>query len=1533
MASNPSSDPRGLQIAIVGMAGRFPGAADVETFWKNIAAGVESIKFFSDEELQSAGVKSSLRKDPKFVSAACRLEGVDLFDASFFGFTPREAEIIDPQQRLFLECAWEALEAAGYDPEAYKGTVGVYAGSALHRYVENFAISDTQNPAGGFQATISNDKDHLSTRVSYKLNLTGPSVAVQTACSTSLVAVHMACQALVSGECDMALAGGVALLVPRPFGYVHQDGSMQSPDGHCRAFDAKARGTIFGEGMGIVVLKRLDDARADGDTIYAVIQGSAINNDGAQKVGYTAPSAGGQAKVIRVAQAVAEIEPETIGYVEAHGTGTELGDPIEIAALTQAFRAGTEKKGFCAIGSVKTNIGHANTAAGVAGLIKTALALKHKTLPPSLHFEAPNPKIDFANSPFYVNTEAKPWKADGRPRRAAVSSFGVGGTNAHAVLEEAPPEEPRGASRPWQLLLLSARSETALDAITANLARHLREHGDIDLSDAAHTLQFGRRIFSKRRMLVCSDVEDATTALEAKDARRVVSADEERRDRRVAFMFTGQGTQYAGMAEELYRAEPTFRSHVDECRALLKAHLPIDLTDLLFSKTSTNLSLDDTRFTQPALFVVEYALAKLWMEWGIEPQAMIGHSIGEYVAACIAGVFSLQDALVLVCARGRLMQALPAGAMLSVSLSEDRIRPLLAADVSLAAVNGPDLCVVAGPFDAIAALEKRLGESGAVYKRLRTSHAFHSSMMEPMLVPFRHEVEKIAPRAPLRPYISNVTGNWITPAEATDPEYWTRHIRQAVRFADGARELMKDGDLVLLEVGPGDTLATLARRNAAAADCAALASIRRAESKQSDVEFILNTLGRLWLLGAPVKWSGFYAHETRRRVPLPTYPFERERYWVEAGTTAKTTEAEPAVQVNAKETANMFYIPSWKQAASPEASGAAAEEYQWLIFADATGFGACIAETLGQENHVVVMPGEKFTRIDDRRYTIRPNREEDYNALFEELDKSQFSPNHVLHFWSLKLGQAGAVNSDAFDTSQQPGFYSLLYLAQNIGTRLRKPLKITVVSSDIFDVTGSENLRPENATLVGPCKTIPAEYPGVVCRLIDIDAEAIGTPREAELRARLLAELATEATESPVVLRGRHRWIQTFDSLPLKPATGQPKRLRQGGVYLITGGLGGIGLVLAEYLARTVRAKLVLVGRSSFPNRSQWSEWFSAHGEADKISQRIKKIQSLETLGAEVLVCSADVANLQQMQAVVESVHRRFGSINGIIHSAGVPSGGVIQLKNTAAVADIFSPKIKGLLVLDELLKAEQLDFFVLCSSLLSLTDHAGQVDYCAANAFLDAFAHSKSSNCKTFTSSINWDAWLEVGMAVDGQAELTASFRGIRPEEGVEAFARILTWGNTAQIAVSARNFKIVLKESLAANLITVDSPAAGKDTLLDHSNGRTDNKSEAEQIAKIWKDILGVAAVDADDNFFELGGNSLSAIQVISRVRTMLKAEVPLTALIAHPTLGELAAAVRESLKGRAESADLDRILADLEQISDEEAERLLAEEEQKG
>jgi acyl transferase domain-containing protein len=627
-----------------------------------------------------------------------------------------------------------------------------------------------------------------------------------------------------------------------------------------------------------------------------VIKGSAVNNDGSLKIGYTAPSVAGQAEVIAMAQAMGEVAPATVSYIETHGTGTQLGDPIEMEALNQVFRQNTERKGFCAIGSVKTNIGHVDVAAGVAGLIKTVLALKHQQIPASLNFEKPNPQIDFANSPFYVNTELRDWKTNGHPRRAGVSSFGVGGTNAHVVLEEAPVEESLVPSRPWQLLLLSARTETALDAMTVNLAKHLHDHPDHDLADVAHTLQVGRKVFTHRRMVVCRDTADAIEALERLEPQRVFSTVQEHHERPVAFMFTGQGSQYAGMAHGLYETEPTFRAQVDACCELLKSHLGLDLREVIYpnearaecqesradgQKIIDYGSLNQTWLTQPALFVVEYALAKLWKEWGIEPRAMIGHSIGEYVAACLAGVVSLEDALVLVAARGRLMQELPSGAMLSVGLAEDQVCSLLGARLSIAAVNATSTCVVSGPTDDVDALERRLKEQDTACQRLHTSHAFHSAMMEPILETFTRLVQKIKLYAPTIPYISNVSGRWITATEATDASYWAHHLRQAVRFGEGVRELMKEQNLVLLEVGPGQTLTSLVRRNMESAHDRALSSLRQPQSNNSDVEFILKTLGRLWLLGVPVRWKNFYAHECRRRVPLPTYPFERQRYWVE----------------------------------------------------------------------------------------------------------------------------------------------------------------------------------------------------------------------------------------------------------------------------------------------------------------------------------------------------------------------------------------------------------------------------------------------------------------------------------------------------------------------------------------------------------------------------------------------------------------------------------------------------------------------------
>ncbi|MDF5719754.1 MAG: type I polyketide synthase [Rhizonema sp. PD37] len=877
----------GSEIAIISIAGRFPGAKNVEEFWQNLQKGVESISFFSDEELLSSGIEKAVLTDPNYVKARAVLEDVELFDASFFAFNPREAEVTDPQQRLFLECAWQAIENAGYNCETYEKPIGVYAGTSMNSYFFNlYSNKNLINSVDSFQLLIGSDKDFLTTRVSYKLNLEGPSYTVQTACSTSLVAVHLACQSLLNGECDMALAGGVSISASRKAGYFYKDGAIGSPDGHCRAFDVKAQGTVSGEGVGIVVLKRLEDALADGDFIHAVIKGSAINNDGAFKVSYTAPRIDTQAKVIRTAQVVAEVEPETITYLEAHGTGTSLGDPIEIAALTQAFRSSTEKKGFCAIGSVKTNIGHLDAAAGVTGLIKTVLALKHKQIPPSLHFEEPNPQIDFANSPFYVNTILSEWKTNGIPRRAGVSSFGIGGTNAHVILEEAPVLETSGASRPWQLLLLSAKTSTALETATAHLATHLKQHPDLNLPDVAYTLGVGRRAFDYRRILVCQNLEDAVTALSPQDQQQVFTHHQKLCNHRsVVFMFSGQGTQYVNMSKELYQSELIFKEQVDECSYLLKPHIGSDLRTVLYPEEEqtqqATQQLLQTAITQPALFVIEYALAQLWMTWGVQPEAMIGHSIGEYVAATLAGVFSLEEALALVAVRGRLMQQLPAGAMLAVPLSEKEIKPLLSEKLSLAGSNAPSLCVVSGLTKAVNDLQNHLREKGLDCTRLHTSHAFHSQMMDSIVEPFMAQVTKINLKAPQIPFVSNVTGTWITTVEATDPSYWARHLRQTVRFSEGIGELRQQPNQVFLEVGPGRTLSSFAKQHLDGDTQVVLSSLRHPKIQQSDVAFLLNTLGKLWLNGVQVNWSRFYAHERRHRIPLPTYPFEQQRYWIE----------------------------------------------------------------------------------------------------------------------------------------------------------------------------------------------------------------------------------------------------------------------------------------------------------------------------------------------------------------------------------------------------------------------------------------------------------------------------------------------------------------------------------------------------------------------------------------------------------------------------------------------------------------------------
>ncbi len=885
----PAQDPAAEGIAIIGIAGRFPGANDVAQFWRNLVDGKDGLTRFTDEELAATGYDPSvLRADPGFVPVRGILDRPEWFDAAFFGFQPKEAEAIDPQQRVFMETAWHALEDAGCDPVRFAGLIGVYAGMANNTYAPFVrARPDIMDAVGGLNVMMGNEKDYLATRLAYKLNLRGPALNIYTACSTSLVAIAEACQSLADFQCDAALAGGVSITFPQTRGYFFREGGMSSADGVCRPFDAQAGGTVFSHGCGVVVMKRLADALTAGDQIYAVIKGHALNNDGAGKVSITAPSIEGQAEVIALAQALAGIEPETISYVETHGTGTPMGDPIEVAALDQVFRAGSTRRGWCALGSLKSNIGHLETASGVAALIKTTLALRHEKIPGTLHYQSPNPELHLADSPFTIAGKTADWPRGKTPRRAGVSSFGVGGTNAHVVLEEGPAAPASSVARPAQVLPLAAKTPTALAQAALDLASHLESHGDLPLADVAWTLQTGRQQFAHRRCITARTTADAIAALRA-DAK--LHRHDDRQDTPVAFLFPGQGAQYPRMGAQLYASEPAFRAAFDHVATVLQPELGLDLRETIFSADPASAELlKQTRLTQPALFAIEYALAQMWLAAGVKPDAFLGHSVGEYVAATLAGVFAVEDAARLVAARARLVQALPGGAMLAVRLGETEVKEFVSAEVSIAAVNSPRLTVLSGPNKAIAAIESVLEKRDVPARRLATSHAFHSAMVEPVLAPFAELVRAVRLNPPQIPFVSNVTGDWITAAQATDPAYWAGHVRATVRFSEGVGRLLDDSGRALLEVGPGNTLAQLTRQHSAKTTRHEIAHTLAADS--GEAESLAAAQGRLWLAGVPLDWAAVHSGETRRRVSLPGYAFDRQRYFADlpAGATLPLT--------------------------------------------------------------------------------------------------------------------------------------------------------------------------------------------------------------------------------------------------------------------------------------------------------------------------------------------------------------------------------------------------------------------------------------------------------------------------------------------------------------------------------------------------------------------------------------------------------------------------------------------------------------------
>jgi acyl transferase domain-containing protein/acyl carrier protein len=1424
-------------VAVVGMAGRFPGAPDVEAFWSNLRQGVPGIRFFGDDELRAAGVPPERLANPAYVRAGGVVDGIDRFDAEFFGFSPREAEAMDPQQRLMLETAWEALENAGYAPGDPSRTVGVYAGASDSHYLELHVRPrrDVVAALGGFQLGLANGRDFIATRVSHRLDLHGPAMTIGTACSTGLVTVHVACQALAAGECDMAVAGGVTLSVHQGQGYPYVPNGILSPDGHCRAFDAHAAGTVDGNGIALVVLKRLADALDDGDTIRAVILGTALNNDGARKVGFTAPSVDGQAAAIEEALAVAGVEPESIGYVEAHGTGTELGDPVEVAALTQAFGPVTRTQ-FCALGAVKTSIGHLDSAAGAAGLVKAVLAVERGEIPPTLHFTAPNPRIPFASSPFFVNAELRPWPGDERsPRRAGVSSFGLGGTNAHAVLEQPPAPAPSVSARDWHLLVLSARTPRALETATDRLAAHLRAHPDQSLADAAWTLQAGRRAFAHRRVLVAREGGDAAEALERRTAERVSTATAPDAPPPVAFLFPGMGSQYAGMGRGLYEYEPVYREVVDRCAEVLRPLAGLDLRQVLYPAAEDREAAErigHTRLAQLAIFVTDYAAARLWMEWGVRPAALLGHSVGEYVAATLAGVWSLEDGLGIIAERARLIDAQPPGAMLAVGLPEAKVRPLLAGDVCIATLNGPDSTVVSGPERGVHALRAELEERGVFCRRLHVRHAFHSEMLQPAAAALAEHVRGVRLRAPSIPFVSNLTGGWIRDDEATDPGYWARHLCRPVRFGDGVDTLVGDGRPVLLEAGAGHALRSLVSRLPRwnGAPPTIVTTIRHPQEETPDVAHALDAAGRLWAAGVEVDWAALHRHERLRRIPLPTYPFERKRHWLERVPAAAQADLRPA------DAAAWVHVPAWTRA--PLATSAvAAEASEWLVLADDGGIGERLAGRLEAQGHTVAVAcaNAHFARIGDRGYTLRPGSADDLYALAEAIG---FRPRHVVHLW----GIGGDGEGDALAR----GAATLAALAR-VGAPGdgEPPMRLTVVTEHARDVAGGEPVDPERATVLGACAALPHEHPGVAVRTVDV---RVGADADSLVR-RLLAEV-TAACDDDAALRGPLRSVRGWQRVRF-PAG----EAASGGAWVFCGSPAPAA-ALARHLAMDAGARIALVADPAFPPRAAWD---ASEGDA---AQAISLIRQIEAAGGPVLLARAAADDAAALRAALAEARQAFGRVDGVI--VGLPD-------KSDKLAD-------GLAALEE--AAAEEERVVLWSELAAVTGEAGRAPSTAA-ALAEAWVRRRAARGDEGWSFVAWD---------DREMASAGAVAALR------AFASAMALAGEPCIAVSPESPALRPAPRRAGESPSPEDEEADEAVARDDYEAPT-NAAE-EILAGIWSELLGVPRVSIRDDFFRLGGHSLLGLQLMARVREAFQVELPLRELFVAPTIAALGERIDEAI-----------------------------------
>lgn len=1488
-------------IAIVGIAVRMPGAQDVRQFWENLKTGKESISLFSKDEMLEAGVSAEMIDLPNYIAAKGILEGVELFDANFFGIAPREAELMDPQHRVLMECAWAAMEDAGYVPAQYPGRIAVFTSAGMNTYLPVNLMSnpDLLEQVGGFELSIYNDKDFVPTRIAYSMNIKGPAIDIGTACSSSLVSTHLACQHLLTYQSDMALVGGVTIHLPQKVGHLHEAGSAYSPDRHCRPFDSTQSGLIDGNGAAVIIVKRLEDALNDGDKIHALIRGSAINNDGSDKVGYAAPSVNGQAEAILEALAVAEVEADTISYVEAHGTSTPLGDPIELAALTQAFRTGTNRTGFCGVGSVKSNIGHVDKAAGLAGLIKTTLALEHELLPPSLNWKAPNLKLQIEKTPFYVVHQPKAWPRTVQPRRAGVSSFGVGGTNAHAILEEAPLPEPSAPSRNRQIITLSAKTKQGLAEYTKNLATHLANNPDINMADVASTLQRGRKAFSQRLSFTCHSLQDAVNILQAEN----FNTSEDKHFTNAVFMFPGQGSQYAGMAKELYQDEPTFRETVDTCAFILQPLLKIDIRTILFPPQDeidqANVHLQETNITQPCLFTIEYALAKLWIEWGIKPKSMIGHSLGEYVAACLADVLSLKDALKLVARRSELMQGMVTGSMLSVPLSAERIRQDIKSSnlaIEIAAVNSPALCVVAGSKEQIERYQSVLSQQHGIDSQvLKTSHAFHSAMMEPMLKSFEKVLTTVKLKAPSISYISNLSGTWITQQEATSPEYWCQHLRQSVCFSHGIQTILAETEnALLIEVGPGKTLGQLARlnQNPSVASTTALNSLPTVHEKTSATDFILNSLAKTWVRYQPVDWDAFNQPEKRLKVSLPTYPFERTKYWIEAKKTkVETTKVDLKLNQRQVDPNKWFYIDSWKS--TPLLNPNSADKSTFLIFCSQSLAVETLQNTLQSNGHHVILAhsAPSFTQARAAQFNLDFKNSAQLDMLFSTLQQEQQHFDHVLYF-------------DENTGSTLNGTLEFLNIAQALGVLQGTQTRTCrFVGQGITGPFASATLHPIKASIFGLIASLAYEQPTTRCALLDVDT------LDAATLQKIYQWLLHDHTKPITALRSGEYWELSLEALPLSHAP-LKRQIDHHKTYLILGGLDGAGQAFSQALADNVQGRLILSSREPNFKNNECVKAF---------------IEGLEKSGSQVITLYLDPSQTDKLSQSLATFGQMPNTLDGLICCYDMLDSkpvGLVSAIKTNECETYLAAQRHFLKQLNDYVDTKQLDFCVVMSSLSAKIGGVGQTVHAMAGSYANAFVSQQSRRGTTPWMAMNWNRWTD-------NTNPAAAGTDFSVKEGMLAFIKGLDLLPLPSVTIATSHPELRKEHAVYSAADTTDTPATQE--LYERPTLEAefiDASTPTElQLAKLWQECLKIKRIGVHDNFFDLGGHSLLAAQLIRQIKQTFQATVDLGLFFSAPSIAEQSQLIDAQITVVGESDSLANELSQLENMTEQEVEALLA------